>query len=106
MRIDVSADGADRDRDYRLRVNGDTVLNGLVRAVTTYFLKRWAATALASWGAPDAQLPIPGGIWVIFPEGKHLGTILTLSPTSILAFGDANGRTPPSRSVRPFIEFR
>jgi gluconolactonase len=33
----------------------------------------------------------PGGVWVISPEGKHLGTILTPEVASNLAFGDADG---------------
>jgi gluconolactonase len=35
----------------------------------------------------------PGGIWVISPEGKHLGTILTPERLSNLAWGDADGKT-------------
>ena len=35
----------------------------------------------------------PGGIWIISPEGKHLGTILTPERLSNLAFGDADGMT-------------
>jgi gluconolactonase len=33
----------------------------------------------------------PGGVWVISPRGKHLGTILTPEVASNLAFGDAGG---------------
>ncbi len=35
----------------------------------------------------------PGGIWVISPEGKHLGTILMPERISNLAWGDADGMT-------------
>ena len=35
----------------------------------------------------------PGGIWIISPEGKHLGTILTPERLSNLAWGDADGMT-------------
>lgn len=35
----------------------------------------------------------PGGIWIISPEGKHLGTILTPEVVANLAFGDADGKT-------------
>jgi gluconolactonase len=35
----------------------------------------------------------PGGIWIISPEGKRLGTILTPERLSNLAFGDADGKT-------------
>jgi gluconolactonase len=34
----------------------------------------------------------PGGIWIISPEGKHLGTILTPETVANLAFGDADGK--------------
>ena len=33
----------------------------------------------------------PGGVWIISPEGKHLGTILV--PAANLAFGDADSKT-------------
>ena len=35
----------------------------------------------------------PGGVLVISPAGKHLGTIETGQPTANCAFGDADGRT-------------
>lgn len=35
----------------------------------------------------------PGGIWIISPEGKHLGTILTPEVVANMAFGGADGRT-------------
>ena len=35
----------------------------------------------------------PGGIWIISPEGKHLGTILTPEVVANLAFGDADSKT-------------
>src|SRR5579862_1505904 len=34
----------------------------------------------------------PGGIWIISPEGKHLGTILTPEVVANLAFGGADGK--------------
>jgi sugar lactone lactonase YvrE len=34
----------------------------------------------------------PGGLWVISPEGKHLGTIKTPKRLTNLAFGDADGK--------------
>jgi gluconolactonase len=33
----------------------------------------------------------PGGIWIVSPEGKHLGTILTPERLSNLAWGDQDG---------------
>jgi gluconolactonase len=35
----------------------------------------------------------PGGVWVISPDGKHLGTIKTPESPSSVAFGGADGRT-------------
>jgi gluconolactonase len=37
----------------------------------------------------------PGGIWIVSPEGKHIGTFLIPAPDrpTNLAFGDADGKT-------------
>lgn len=35
----------------------------------------------------------PGGIWIVSPEGKHLGTIKTPKHVHNLAWGDDDGRT-------------
>jgi gluconolactonase len=35
----------------------------------------------------------PGGIWIISPSGKHLGTILMPNVPANLAFGGADGKT-------------
>lgn len=35
----------------------------------------------------------PGGLWVISPEGKHLGTIVTPRHVHNMAWGDADGQT-------------
>lgn len=35
----------------------------------------------------------PGGIWIISPQGRHLGTILTPELVANLAFGDPDRRT-------------
>ena len=35
----------------------------------------------------------PGGVWIISPEGKHLGTILTEKPTANVAWGGEDGKT-------------
>ncbi len=34
----------------------------------------------------------PGGIWIISPDGKHLGTIRTPDPVTNLAFGDPDAK--------------
>jgi gluconolactonase len=35
----------------------------------------------------------PGGVLVLTPDGRHLGTLVTGQPASNCAFGDADGRT-------------
>jgi gluconolactonase len=35
----------------------------------------------------------PGGFWIMSPEGKHLGTVLTSELPANLAFGEADGKT-------------
>lgn len=35
----------------------------------------------------------PGGVWIMAPDGKHLGTILTAELPANLAFGDADYKT-------------
>jgi gluconolactonase len=35
----------------------------------------------------------PGGVWIMAPDGKHLGTILTAELPANLAFGDADNKT-------------
>jgi len=35
----------------------------------------------------------PGGLWVISPQGKHLGTIITPRHPHNMAWGDADGKT-------------
>ena len=35
----------------------------------------------------------PGGVWIMSPDGKHLGTILTAELPANLAFGDADYKT-------------
>jgi gluconolactonase len=35
----------------------------------------------------------PGGLWILSPEGRHLGTIVGPEHPHNLARGDADGRT-------------
>jgi gluconolactonase len=35
----------------------------------------------------------PGGVWILSPEGKHLGTIKAAEDPANLAWGDADGKT-------------
>jgi gluconolactonase len=44
---------------------------------------------------PDGNLFVcgPGGIWVLSPDGRHLGTIAPPEAPHNLAWGDDDGRT-------------
>jgi gluconolactonase len=35
----------------------------------------------------------PGGVWIVSPQGKHLGTIVPAERVANLAFGDADSKT-------------
>jgi len=41
----------------------------------------------------NVYAPGPGGVWIISPDGKHLGSILFPERIANLAFGDADGKT-------------
>jgi gluconolactonase len=44
----------------------------------------------------------PGGLWVISPEGWHLGTVIAPKHPHNMAWGDEDGKTLlPLRSKRP-----
>ncbi|HEV2176267.1 MAG TPA: SMP-30/gluconolactonase/LRE family protein [Terriglobia bacterium] len=60
------------------------------------------ATSVAAEGSPDGvkvdrQGNIysagPGGVWILSPEGKHLGTVKPGEKVANLNWGDADGRT-------------
>lgn len=70
----------------------DTIANGQV------FIDM---TADSAPGAPDGMkvdrkgnvyCTGPGGLWIISPEGKHLGTVRTPERITNLAFGNADGK--------------
>lgn len=48
----------------------------------------------------------PGGIWIISPAGKHLGTIRLPEPATNLAFGDPDGKTLYITDRRSFARIR
>ena len=79
MRFDVQSD--------------DTIANGKV------FIDMRSVQAE---GAPDGMKvdekgnvysPGPAGLWIISPEGKHIGTIIIPGRAVNLAFGEADGKT-------------
>jgi gluconolactonase len=48
----------------------------------------------------------PGGIWIISPAGKHIGTILLPEPATNLAFGDADYKTLYVTDRRSLVKIR
>ena len=49
----------------------------------------------------------PGGIWIMSPDGKHLGTItLPGDPATNVAFGDADYKTLYITDRRSFAKIR
>ncbi len=41
----------------------------------------------------NVYAPGPGGLWIMSPAGKHLGTVLIPERAANLAFGDSDGKT-------------
>jgi len=41
----------------------------------------------------NVYAPGPGGVWIISPDGRHLGSVLVPERVANLAFGDADGKT-------------
>lgn len=41
----------------------------------------------------NVYVSAPGGLWILSPEGKHLGTIVTPRHVHNMAWGDADGKT-------------
>jgi gluconolactonase len=35
----------------------------------------------------------PGGVWIISPDGQHLGTLIPPQPPANVAWGDSDGKT-------------
>jgi gluconolactonase len=48
----------------------------------------------------------PGGIWVMSPNGKHIGTILMPAPATNLAFGDPDYKTLYVTDRRSLLKVR
>ncbi len=79
MAYDIAADGS--------------VSNGRVFADASASTERGAMDSMDVDSAGNLYATGPGGIWVISPAGKHLGTIKAPEATSSVAFGDKDGRT-------------
>jgi gluconolactonase len=48
----------------------------------------------------------PGGVWIMSPEGKHIGTILLPETGTNLNFGDADGKTLYVTDRRSLVKIR
>lgn len=48
----------------------------------------------------------PGGVWIMSPEGKHLGTILLPETATNMTFGDADGKTLYITDRRSLVRIR
>ena len=75
-------------RRYDLQRDG-TIANG--KAFISLGVRGPGGTKVDTKG--NVYCTATGGIWVLSPDGKHLGTIPFPQDLSNLAFGDADGRT-------------
>ena len=74
MAYDVTADGG--------------LVNGRVFADASANTERGAMDSMDTDAAGNLWATGPGGIWIISPSGKHLGTIHVAEPAASVAFGD------------------
>ena len=84
---------ADR-KIFRFDVQADdTVANG--RLIVDMSAEKLAGQSRRHEGGREGQLYSTGagGIWVMSPQGKHLGTLVFPEQPANLAFGDADGKT-------------
>jgi gluconolactonase len=101
--IAVSADGrflfindSAKKQVWRFDIQpDDTVINGRVWADMSSDKKPGIPDGMRVDKKGNVYDAGPGGIWILSPEGKHLGTLLLPPPDrgTNLAFGDADGKT-------------
>jgi gluconolactonase len=79
---------------YEARADG-TLANGQVFYDMTSALdkEKNAIDGMKVDKAGNLYVSGPGGLWVISPEGKHLGTIITPKHVHNMAWGDEDGKT-------------
>ena len=77
---------------YEVQPDG-TLKNGKVFFDMTYVPGEIALDGLKVDRAGNVFVSGPGGVWIISPEGKHLGTIKGPELPANFAWGDADGRT-------------
>jgi gluconolactonase len=79
MRYEVQADGS--------------VKNGRVFFDMTSAPGEDAIDGVKADARGNVYISGPGGLWVVSPEGKHLGTIITPMHPHNMAWGDTDRRT-------------
>ena len=71
---------------------GDSIKNGIVFAEL-----RGEGAGVTDGMKVDSKGNVfctgPGGVWILSPVGKHIGTIRLPEPATNLAFGDADGKS-------------
>jgi gluconolactonase len=88
----VNSGNSNQIRRYDVRPD-DTVANGRL-LIDLSVDKTWGYTDGMRVDSKGNIYPTgPGGIWIVSPEGKHLGTILTPEKVANLSFGDPDFKT-------------
>jgi gluconolactonase len=79
---------------YRYEVNEDgTIKNGRLFFDFTSFKGEDAIDGIKVDQAGNLYVSAPGGLQILSPEGKHLGTLLTPQHVHNMAWGDDDGKT-------------
>jgi gluconolactonase len=77
---------------YQVRPDG-TLSNGIVFVDMTNAPGEEALDGMKVDNAGNVYVSGPGGIWILSPDGKHLGTISGPELPANMAWGDEDGRT-------------
>jgi len=78
---------------YRFDVQADgTIANGQVFIDMRYDKAPGGPDGIKVDQKGNVYAPGPGGIWIMSPTGKHLGTVLIPERAANLAFGDSDGK--------------
>ena len=79
---------------HRYELNPDgTVMNGKLFFDFTAIKGEDAIDGIKLDGAGNLYVSAPGGLQILSPEGKHLGTIVTPQHVHNMAWGDDDGKT-------------
>ncbi len=84
--------GARKIMRYEINAD-DTIANGQLFVDMTADTAPGGADGMKVDQQGNLYCTGPGGVWIISPAGKHLGTIRLPEPASNLAFGDADSKS-------------